>query len=378
MGSPRVSVAVWVSSFDTGGTERQMLELLRGFDRNRFGVHAVCFAARGPWLFSAAECAASLAEFPIDGFFRSATCHQLRRYAQWCRAREVDVVITSDFYTNVFGLAGAALARVPVRIGGRREINTDKTPSKLALQRAAYATAHCVVANSRAAADRLASEGVARSKIAVIGNGVRRDGQVADRTGRPIRTVLTVANLRAEKGHAVLLEAIAAGRDAFENIEFVFAGDGPCRAALEAQARELAIDGQIRFLGERHDIPALLAQADLFVLPSLTEAFPNSLLEAMAAGLPVIATRTGGIGELVEDGATGVLVAPGDSGALRDAIKRAMENPDPAAAMARAAAAIVGERHSFERMTSEFSALIDTLIAGTRERAHASAVPVSQ
>ncbi len=355
-----------------------MLALLRGLDRNRFDVHAVCFAARGPWLFSAAECAASLAEFPIDGFFRSATYHQLRRYARWCREREIDAVITSDFYTNVFGLAGAALARVPVRIGGRREINTDKTPAKLLLQRAAYATAHRVVANSQAAADRLASEGVARSKIAIIRNGVQRNAQVADRTGRPIRTVLTVANLRAEKGHAVLLEAIAGGPEVFRNVEFVFAGDGPCRAALQARARELAIDGQIRFLGERHDIPALLAQTDLFVLPSLTEAFPNSLLEAMAAGLPVIATRTGGICELVDDGATGVLVAPADRRALREAIQRAIANPGPAAAMGRAAATTVAERHSFERMTSEFSALIDTLVGGTRERAEASAVPVSQ
>jgi glycosyltransferase involved in cell wall biosynthesis len=355
-----------------------MLELLRGLDRNRFDVHAVCFAARGPWLYSAAACAASLAEFPIDGFFRRATCHQLRRYAQWCREREIDAVITSDFYTNVFGLAGAALARVPVRIGGRREINTDKTPAKLLLQRAAYATAHRVVANSQAAADRLVAEGVSRSKIAVIANGVRRNAQVADRTGRPVRTVLTVANLREEKGHAVLLEAIAGGREAFRNVEFVFAGDGPCRAALEAKARELSIDGQIRFLGERHDIPVLLAEADLFVLPSLTEAFPNSLLEAMAAGLPVIATRTGGICELVDDGTTGLLVGPSDSRALRGAIQRAIENPDPAAAMGRAAAAVVGERHSFERMASEFSALIDTLIVGTREGAGASAVPVSQ
>ena len=354
----RLPIAIWVSSFDAGGTERQMIELIRGLAQQGYEVHAACFAARGTWLPAAAAVAASIEEFPISGFAKRSTWRQVRRYAAWCRRRSIHVVVTSDFYTNVFGLTGAAVAGVPLRIGGRREINTDKNAAKLALQRGAYALAHRVVANSRAGAARLRMEGLAPQRIAVVPNGVDTARFATPRVARPMTTAITIANLRAEKGHDVLIEAIGAlGADCPE-LRFVFVGDGPCRTKLEQLAAQRGVGHRVRFLGERDDVPALLAAADLFVLPSRTEAFPNSVMEAMAAGLPVIASGVGGILELVEDGVSGVLVPPGDPIALARAIAHVAGDPAGAAATGHRAYERARDRFSMEQMVSTFVELL--------------------
>lgn len=348
-----VPIAVWLSSFGAGGTERQMVHLIRGLDSGLFSVHAVCFNARGQWLDATAASAVEIAEFPIHGFFRPETWRRMRAYAAWCRSRRIAAVITSDFYTNVFGLTGAALAAVPVRIGGRREIVTDKTTAKLALQRGAYALAHCVVANSGAAAERLRRERLHPGSIRVISNGVESCERVPRERVGAIRAV-TVANLRPEKGHDVLIDALA-GRPDLRNVRVDFIGDGPCRAQLEARARARGVAGRVNFAGERRDVPELLAAADLFVLPSRTEALPNGVLEAMAAGLPVVACRVGGIPELIEEGVTGLLVPPDDPGALAAAIAQIVEDPIRASAFGSAAKAAADARYSIARMIAGFT-----------------------
>lgn len=358
MSAPRVPVVVWLSTFDAGGTERQMVSLMRGLADGPFEVHAACFFATGPWLAAAQAKVASVAAFPIHGFARLDTWRQTQRFAEWCQARQIRAVITSDFYTNVFGLTGARLAGVPVRIGGRREINTDKTAAKLVLQRLAYASAHRLVANSSAAGDRLRREGVAASRISVIPNGIDVDAFATPRHLRPVRRVVTVANLRGEKGHEVLLEAIARGGGALADLEFVLVGDGPCRVQLEAQARTLGIERRVSFAGERHDIEQLLADADLFVLPSRTEGLPNSVMEAMASGLPVVASRVGGLLELVDDGVTGRLVPGGDPDALAAAITGVAGNPAQAHAFGLAGRQRVRARYSTEATIAAFSALL--------------------
>jgi hypothetical protein len=123
---PQVPVAIFLTSFDAGGTERQMTELIRRLDRDRFVVHAACFRRTGQWLPRVVERAASVVEFPIGGFGRPATLRQLMRFAGWCRRERIAVVHTCDFYSNVFGLPGALLGGVKVRIGSRRELNPDK------------------------------------------------------------------------------------------------------------------------------------------------------------------------------------------------------------------------------------------------------------
>ena len=334
-----------------------MTELIRRLDPARFLVHVACFDRRGAWLPRVLERAASVVEFPISGFARAATARQMVAFARWCRRERIAVVQTCDLYANVFGLPGAALARVPVRIGSRRELNPDKSGGQIRLQRLAYRCATKVVANSPAARGVLEAEGVAPGSIAVIPNGIDGAAFAAAPPRAEIRTVITVANLRAEKGHDTLLEAAAQLAAVHPRLRFQFVGAGPRRADLEALAAARGLSSRVEFLGHRDDVPELLSAADLYVLPSRSEAFPNGAIEAMAAGLPVVASAVGGLKDLIEDGRTGVLVPADDPSALATAIRRLVDAPAEARALGAAARAEVLAQYSFDRMVAAFEHL---------------------
>jgi glycosyltransferase involved in cell wall biosynthesis len=346
-----------MTSFEPGGTERQMIELIRRLDPDRWLVHVACFHAHGAWFGRAAEAAESVAEFPVESFKRADIVRQVRAFARWCRTRRLALVQTTELYSNVFGLPAAALARVPVRIASRRELNPDKTPTQIAMQRVAYAFAHQVVANSRAAAERLELERVPRRKIAVVSNGLDfRQFRARTAASRP-RKVIVVANLRVEKGHDVLIDAAARVLPCFPDARFEIVGSGPLRDKLVARAQALEILHAFAFLGHRDDVSDRLAAADIFVLPSRSEAFPNAVLEAMAAGLPVVASAVGGILELIADGRTGVLVPPDDPAALAARLCELMADPSPAGRLGDAARQEVRSRYSIERTVAEFDRL---------------------
>ena len=358
--SPQVSVAVFLTRFEPGGTERQMTELIRRLDPSRFRVHVACFDKRGAWLPRIAERAVSIQEFPIRGFARPATLGALLSFARWCRRERIAVVQTCDLYANVFGLPGAALAGVPVRIGSRRELNPDKTAGQIRLQRLAYRCATKVVANSAAARSALEQEGVASGSIAVIPNGVeasRFGDRSQDQLTAPVRTVITVANLRPEKSHETLIGAAALVAAEFPDVRFQIVGNGPRREALASLVSARGLDHAVEFLGHREDVPQLLAAADVFVLPSRSEAFPNGAIEAMAAGLPVVASSVGGLLDLIEPERTGLLVAPEDPDALAAALRRLFTDRAFAARLGRSARAQVHQRYSFDRMVTSFEEL---------------------
>ncbi len=353
----RIPVAIFVSSFESGGTERQMTELIRRLDARRFEVHAVCCQRSGACLSAVEERAGSATEFATTGFHRPQTWRQMKAFARWCVAHRIAVLHACDFYANAFALPAAALAGVPVRIGSRRELNPDKSVAKIALQRLSYAAAHVVVANSAAAARRLRNEGIGPSRIRMIPNGIALERfSVPQRSGR-ISRIITVANLRREKAHEVLIEAAAELLPRWRGLEFLIVGDGPRKQELLNLARARGVGASFQFLGHRDDIPALLASADLFVLPSRSEASPNGVLEAMAAGLPVVASATGGLLEMVDHGRTGLLVPPDDPGRLAAALDSLLKNAALAAGMGRAARTTVAARYSFERMVGAFEDL---------------------
>jgi len=350
----RVPIAVVMTSFDPGGTERQMIELVRRLDRDRWAVHVACLHARGAWLSRVVEAVESVAEFPITSFAAPGTLHQMWRFARWCRQHRIAVVHTTELYSNIFALVPAACAGVPVRIASRREINPDKTAAQIALQRAAYVFAHKVVANSRAAAERLAFERVPARKIAVVPNGLEARQFDVRRTSGPRRRVTVVANLRPEKGHDVLLDAALHVLRRFPDARFELVGGGTELETLLARVEARRMQHAVAFLGHRDDVPARLAEADIFALPSRSEAFPNAVLEAMAAGLPIVASGVGGILELVDDGRTGLLVRPGDAEALAAKLCGLMEDEALSARLGAAARKEAHARYSFERMVSGF------------------------
>lgn len=191
----------------------------------------------------------------------------------------------------------------------------------------------------------------------------------APEPGRAMRLVC-VAAMKAYKGHRVLLEAVARVRAEDEAVELDLVGDGPLRAELARRCVELGIAEQVHFLGSltEAEVAEVVDRADAFVLASVvqedgdTDGIPVALMEAMAAGLPVIASDLSGLPELVRDRATGLLVAPGDAGALADALRRLRADPDAALARARAGRALVEDRFTVE---GEASRLLDAIRASS-------------
>jgi glycosyltransferase involved in cell wall biosynthesis len=365
-------IAIVLSSFHPGGTEYQSIELVRRLDPANWLAHVACFHREGPWLARLEGRAASIVEFPITSFKRGSTLRQMRRFSAWCRAERIEIVHACDLYANVFALPASAAAHVPVRIGSRRELNPDKSTALIALQRLAYACAHRIVANSRAAAERLRFERVSAAQLAVIPNGLDlsrftpASGNLTDRPEPTGQTLITVANLRAEKGHDVLLQALAHLLTWWPATRLQIVGDGPERERLIARAEQLGVSDAIEFLGHREDVPALLAQADICVVPSHSEAFPNAALEAMAAGLPVVASATGGLLELVRHNRTGLLVPPSDPTQLANALNTLLSDSALRQRLGGAARVLVEANYSFGRMLTEVEALYLTELSRRR------------
>jgi glycosyltransferase involved in cell wall biosynthesis len=352
-----------MTSFEPGGTERQMTELVRRLDPARWEVHLACFKATGQWFERAAERAVSVAEFPVTSFMRASVGRHIWDFARWCRTRRIAVVQATEIYSNIFALPAAAVGRVAVRIGSRRGLNSDRSRAQVALQRAAYRAATKVIANSRASADQLRIEGVPEGKISIVPNGLDFGPYGARRKRPALRSIAVVANLRWLKGHDVLIDASVEILRHVPDARFELIGDGPERASLVARAAARGVDHAFTFTGHSTNVPARLAETDIFVLPSRTESFPNAVLEAMAAGLPVVASGVGGILELVEDGRTGWLVPPGDAQALAARVMQVIARPADAARIGAAARAEVFARFSFERMVAAFDGIYLTELA---------------
>ena len=226
-----------------------------------------------------------------------------------------------------------------------------------------------IIAVSREVQSRYRELGIPAAKLTVVSNGIRLPATVPLRDaslraellrGRPDFLVLTPARLHEQKGHAFLLAAACLVPD----VTFVLAGDGPLRGELERRARELGVAGRCVFLGQRDDVPALLAAADLFLLPSLYEGLPVSVLEAMAAGCPIVATAIGGTDEAVSDGETGLLVPPGDPAALAAAIRRLRADPGLASRLARAGRERVGREFSSAATAERVMRVYDQVTGG--------------
>lgn len=218
----------------------------------------------------------------------------------------------------------------------------------------------------------LADFGLSPSKVVTIHNGIdverfrARPGMRAaarSELGIPssVPLAITVAVLRGPKGIDDMLEAMPAAVERIPNLHYIVVGEGPARHDLERLVSERGLDGRVIFTGNRSDVPEMLAAADVFVLPSHTEALPTAVAEAMAAGLPVVATRVGGVPEMV-DGDTGILVEPGDQHGLAVAIGDILTEPDMGSELGERGAQRAEQRFEIRkqarRLVTEYRKLI--------------------
>ena len=333
--SDRIRVAFMVDSFRTGGTELNAARTAIRLDPERFELVVLCLQEQGELREEYTRARIPVHEFPIGPLLSVRTARQGLRLARFLRARRVQILHAHDVYTNCFAVPWARLAGVPTVIASRRWYNTVPRPALRHANNVAYRFAHVVLANSPSLVNLLTDEeGVPSSHVLMVPNFVetaafespppehldRLRSQLGLNGPEDVPVIGIVARLDPVKDHATLLRAAKVLKGRGRTFRLVIVGGGDRRGLLESLAGELGVAPLVHFAGQLAHRPNPHALFDVSVLCSTAEGFPNSVVEAMAAGRPVVATRVGGIPDAVDHDRTGLLVPPGDAEALANAL----------------------------------------------------------
>ncbi|MFL5758047.1 MAG: glycosyltransferase [Chloroflexota bacterium] len=377
----RLRIAYIASSLRPGGSERQMLALAARLPTDRFavdfvtlsdpGVYAEQARAMGANVLSLGETAPPTATLPARLGRRLL---KSQRFVTILRKGGYSIVDAWMYPISDLAALTRPVTRIPVVITGRRNLRgpgapLDPRPSVDAL---AARMTDAIVANSAAAArDAISREHVARRKVRVIYNGVeaidplRPDERETIRAGWGVGSteivVGCVANYRDVKGLDVLIAAVGALAPRYPGLRLVLVGEGPSRPGLEGLVQELGLEGRVRLHGSELDARSLVGAFDIVALLSRSEGFPNALLEAASAGLPIVATAAGGIPEIVADGRTGLLVPVDDAGAAARAIERLCGDVPFREQLGAAAREHVTRTFGMDRFVRQFVTLYESL-----------------
>jgi glycosyltransferase involved in cell wall biosynthesis len=322
--------------------ERFIIDVYPRLDRSRFNVRQVCLRERGPMADELERlgvpvqvCSMSSRHSPVG----------LRQLADLMRRQRIDIVHSHMYRANTSATIAAWMAGVPVVVTHIHNVGTWETHRQRWMDRLLARWRDAIVCVSeKVREDVLRTLRLPPPKVRVIYNGVDV-ARFSDRSQRePTRAALGLApgevaiiyvgrlvDQKNPMALAGIAEAVAGPRP---GVKLIVAGDGPRRAGLEEHIRQRGLADRVLFLGRRDDVPALLQAADLAVLPSFKEGFSLVVLEALAAGLPLVATAVGGTPEAIEHGHSGVIVPPGDDAALVEAVARLVDNTDQRARMA--------------------------------------------
>ena len=363
----RLSVMFVMTTLHHGGAETLLVNLIRRLDRARFAPELCCLKTLGPLGDQLS------AEVPTTAF-NTRSKYDIRILGKLTRHfhdRRIDAVVTVGAGDKMFwGRLAAWRARVPLVISA---LHTTGWPDCVGrLNRMLTPLNDAFVGVAQGHGEHLVQqERLPPQKVHVIPNGVDVDrfcpgpGDVALRRGLGLPEsgpiVGIVARLGEEKNHDMFLKVAARVRRSVPGVRFVSIGDGPRRGALESMTVELGLEDCVHFLGVREDIPQLLRLLDVFVLTSHVEANPVSVLEALASGKPVVATRVGSVPETVIDGHTGHLVEPGDTNAMANRVTELLQHPTYTRQLGRAARAHITRHWSLERMVQGYEELIGDL-----------------
>lgn len=319
------------------------------------GVAALGFGARGRWTYPLAAA----------------------RLSRHLRTSRVEVLHAHLFDPSVVGLIASRIARTPIRVHTRHYSDYHTRIGRrwhLRLDQLCTRLSHAVIAVSQHTADHLINvEGAPRGKVHVIHNGidfdrVRTSPDAVARVKAAFRgpdglLLVTVGRLHPEKGYEYLFRALAAAKARIPEVRLLVAGEGQFERTYRDMVAGLGLAETVLFLGFRTDVADLVSAADLFVLPSVAEAFGIAVAEAVYLGTPVLATSCGGIPEIVEQGRDGVLVPPGDVPALADALVSLLNDPARCAQLRSAGTARIRAQFSFEKMVAAYESLYARLLA---------------
>lgn len=300
--------------------------------------------------------------FCCNGKFNIRTLFEIRRYI---KHNGINIVHSHGYKSNFYSILASAnmnIQRVTTChnwLGDNLKMRFYARLDKLLLNRFDK-----VIAVSNDLRDKILKNAAFQDKVVVINNGVdvnkfqltSRDSQIKKSIGiiegEPV--IVSIGRLTEEKGQIYLIKAFAGIVSEYPGAKLLFVGDGPLRSFLESEARSLELENNVIFAGIRNDIPEMLIMADIFVLPSLEEAMPMALLEAMAAKMPIVATRVGAVSNIIKDGHSGLLVEPKDPVALSRSIVCLLQNKDMARSFGENSYNSVRNNFSSDRMAREY------------------------
>lgn len=349
-------------SLEIGGAERVVVTLANSLAA-RHESSVICLKQLGPL-------AAELAGVPVSciGKREGNDPGAILRLARAFKSARADVVHAHDWGCYLDAMAAAWMAGIPVAVQTVHGRYMAYPPGRLAALKKSLRHA-CerrvadrfgnVVCVSDALRTHVAEEiGIGAAQTMTIANGVAVPPLNRTRAPQPgALRLVTVGRLAAVKNYGLLIRAFAPLAARWPQLSLIFVGDGPERAGLERLATSLGLTGSVFFLGFRSDIDQLLADSDIFVLTSVSEGIPMSILEAMKCGLPVVATRVGGVPATVADGETGLLVESGDDRALTRALEVLVGNPRSAEEMGAAGHNRALQKFSVEAMVGAYEAV---------------------
>lgn len=352
---PPRRVMLMVRELGPGGTERQLTELAKAFDRDIVAPH-VGYFREGPRAQELRDHGIPLLRLPVTSFASVGAWSgalQLRRYLH---AQQIEIVHTFDYPLNCFGVPVARFSRTPVVLSSQRANRRLNPKLYQRLLRFTDRMVDAIVVNCESVRRHLIEdEGVPASRIRMCPNGIDTSRFHPAPRSRPAElegaslVIGTVCVLRPEKDLGTLQEAFAGIARRHAGLRLAIVGSGPELDGLQQRARTLGIDPQSLFVPATTEVTRWLHAIDIFVLPSLSEAFSNSLMEAMACGCAVVASDVGGNPELVTHRQTGLLFRAGDPADLAEKIDALVAQPELRRHLADAAAA---------RIASEFSAAL--------------------
>ncbi len=346
---PRLRIAFCIDNLEIGGTELNAVRLAERLDRSRFDLRVVCLRPGGPLAERYRAARIPLDMFSPGPLLRPGAIRQGLRLRAHLQRHRIQVFHAHDLYSNLFGCPWARLAGAKVIASRRWQGGKLSGRAGAIAARLPYRLAHVALANSPRVAEYLARvDRVPRGRVAVVPNFVDESAfhPLSPEWARALRNELElsdtgtaigiVANLRPVKDHQTLIHALALLSPRWPRTRVVLVGDGESRADLERLAAALGVREQVVFAGRRPNDPNLNSLFDISVLCSKREGLPNSILEAMAAARPVVATDVGAVGDAVVDGETGLLVPPSSPERLAAALETLLADPARAARMGAA------------------------------------------
>ena len=358
-----------------GGAERQIRELVKNLDRQKFEVHVGCLSRDDRVLKELEEFHVSTVSFTVDRIYGARGIAQGLRLRKFLKEKKVDVLMTYHFGSDIWGAIFGALAKVPVIISNRRDAGFWRNRWHVLAYRLVNGLVHKIIVVSKAVKEVvIRDEKVKNEKIQVIYNGIdlsRFNGTGPGLSKRELfnvpegaKIVGCVGNIRPVKGHKYLIEAAGLIKARVPEAHFIFIGgilqgQNKYEQSLQNLIEKKNIESCVHFLGRRTDIPEVLKLVDICVLPSLSEGLSNALLEYMAAGKAIVASRAGGNPELIIDQENGILVNQASVEELVEKLLWLLENDDECIRLGKRAQQDVKRKFSIGNMVKEYEKLMN-------------------